>query len=232
MDTDPRFVLAAARRVMYRNGCDSAVAGHLSARSESGDGFWMTPFEYFDETLPAGVVEMGWDLRVIGGDGTTSPAAAFHAALYRRRPDVAAIAHIHSHWISVLSSTDEFVGMYNVGATLFLDEQADYVDDGEQPSVDGERMADRLGDRSVLIMRNHGALVVADRVEHVAILAVMLEQSARYHIECRMIGGGEIPAAEARRVKGQYHRYFLDQMWSANLRRLRRSDPDLFEGSE
>jgi L-fuculose-phosphate aldolase len=226
------FRLAAARRIMYRNGCDSTVAGHLSARNDDDDGFVMTPFEYFDETLPSSVSSLDWDLNVLGSPSETSPAASFHSSIYRRRPDVGSIAHIHSHWVSVLVSTDQFIGMYNVGATLFYEEQADYVDDGSVPSVDGERMADRLGDRSVLLMRNHGALVVADTVEHAAVLAVMLEQSARYHIDCTAIGGQEIAEAEARRVKGQYHKYFLDQMWAANLRRLRRSDPDLFEGDQ
>lgn len=226
------FRLAAARRIMYRNGCDSTVAGHLSARADEAAGFVMTPFEYFDETLPASVSTLDWDLNVIGSVSETSPASSFHSVIYRRREDVGAIAHIHSHWVSVLVSTDQFVGMFNVGATLFHEEQSDYVDDGTLPSVDGQRMADRLGERSVLLMRNHGALVVADTVEHAAVLALMLEQSARYHIECTAIGGREMAEAEARRVKGQYHKYFLDQMWTANLRRLRRSDPDLFEGVE
>lgn len=226
------FRLAAARRIMYRNGCDSAVAGHLSARAENGEGFVITPFEYFDETLPSSVSVLDWDLNVIGSESSeTSPASSFHSSIYRRRGDVGAIAHIHSHWVSVLVSTDQYIGMYNVGATLFHEEQAEYIDDGSVPSVDGERMADQLGDRSVLLMRNHGALIASDTIEHAAILAVMLEQSARYHLECTAAGGRQIADAEVRRVKGQYHKYFLDQMWTANLRRLRRSDPELFEST-
>jgi hypothetical protein len=56
----------------------------------------------------------------------------------------------------------------------------------------------------------------------------MLEQAARYHIEAEAIGGTEIPEAEVRRGREAYHKYFLPNMWEANLRRLRRSDPDLF----
>ena len=39
----------------------------------------------------------------------------------------------------------------------------------------------------------------------------------------------EFPEVEARRARGQYHKYFLPQMWEANFRRLRKTDPDLFE---
>lgn len=226
--SDPRLTLSAARRMLYRHGCDSAVAGHVSARA-GDEGFWMTPFEYFDETTPDRVARLGWDLSPLDGDSFPgSPAASFHSSIYRRRPDVGSIIHIHSHYLSVLVSTDRFVGMFNVAAALFFDEQAHYVDDGERPSVDGERMADELGARSILLMRNHGALIAADTVEQATILALTLEKCARYDLECRAAGGQEIPDAEARRVKGQYHKYFLPQMWEANLRRLRVSDPDLF----
>ena len=227
---DIRFTLAASRRILYRNGCDSAVAGHVTAR-DADDGFWMTPFEYFDETTPGSAIRLGWDLVPLDDPNApaSSPASAFHSVIYRRRPDVGAIIHIHSHWLSVLVSTPREVGIFNVGAALFHDEQAQYIDDGSQPSVDGERMADCLGDRSVLLMRNHGALIVSDSLENATVLAMMLEKCSRYDIECRAIGGEEIPDAEARRLKGQYHRYFLPQMWEANLRRLRTSDPALFE---
>jgi L-fuculose-phosphate aldolase len=214
--------------MLYRHGCGSAVAGHVTARA-GDDGFWMTPFEYFDETTPARAIRLGWDCVPLDDTSLpSSPASSFHSTIYRRRPDVGSIIHIHSHYVSVLVSTDRNVGMFNVGAALFHDEQAQYVDDGAQRSVDGERMADSLGDRSVLLMRNHGALIVADTLEHATILALMLEKSARYDIECRAVGGSEMPDAEARRVKGQYHKFFLPQMWEANMRRLRQSDPDLF----
>lgn len=227
---DPRFTIAAARRILHRAGCDSLVAGHVSARAADGSGFWITPFEYFDETLPSSVVRLSWDLDLLEGDSESSPAAAFHAEIYRARPDVGSIAHIHSTDVSTLVSTDQEIGMYNVGATLFFEEQAHYIDDGEVPSVDGARMVAELGERSVLLMRNHGALVVAPDVERATILAVMLEHEAGHHLAAVAAGGQEMTEAETRRVKGQYQRYFLPQMWTANLRRLRRSDPDLFEG--
>ncbi len=56
----------------------------------------------------------------------------------------------------------------------------------------------------------------------------MLEKSARFHIDVERVGGSEIALAEVIRGRGQYHKYFLPNMWQSNLRRLRRSDPDLF----
>ncbi len=59
---DPRFRISAARRILYREGCDSAVAGHVSARAEDrDDAFWISPFEYFDETTPDRIVKLSFD---------------------------------------------------------------------------------------------------------------------------------------------------------------------------
>lgn len=225
---DERFLVAAARRMLYRGGCDSLIAGQVSIRASAG-GFWITPFEYFDQTVVESVVRLDYDLEMVEGTCATSPAAAFHAHIFEHRPDIGALVHIHSPSVSVLVASDQTIGAYNVAATLFHDEQAHYVDDGIQPAVDGERMLEALGDRSVLLMRHHGALIAAPTVEAATVLAIVLEQSATYHLAARAIGAPEMPEAEVRRVKGQYHRYFLPQMWDASLRRLRRSDPDLFE---
>jgi L-fuculose-phosphate aldolase len=226
---DVCFRIAAGRRMLYREGCDSNVGGHVSARAEEGDGFWVTGFEYLDQTLPENVAKLDFDLRPLVGEHELSPAVNFHALIYRRRPDVNAIVHVHSHFVSVLSSIEgRTVGMYNVVSVLFHDEQATYRDDGVKPHTD---VVDALGDdKHVVLMKNHGAIVASDSVENAVIEAITLEAAARYHLECVAAGGTEILDAEVRGGKEMYRRHYLPQMWRANLARLRTSDPDLFEG--
>lgn len=229
MDVDDiRFKISAARRMLYRHGCDSDVAGHVSARADD-DTFWITPFEYFDETTPDHLLRVDLDLRVVEGDWEPSPAIQFHAAIYHRRPDVASVIHTHSHWVSVMSSLGRPIGMYNVASVIFHDEQALFADDGTQPSVEGERLAAALGDGHVVLMKNHGALVASDSLENATIEAITLEKAARYHIECEAAGGDEIPLAEVVQSRKEYDLYYRPMMWAANLRRIRRSDPDLFD---
>jgi len=80
MDVDDiRFKLAASRRILANNGCESRVAGHVSARAEGEDAFFVTPFEYFDETLPDRIVKVSFDLQVLEGEWEPSPAVRFHA---------------------------------------------------------------------------------------------------------------------------------------------------------
>ncbi len=230
MDVDDiRFKVAAARRILYRQGCDSGVAGHVSARADEPGTFWVTPFEYFDETTPDRLIRVDGDLRLLEGDWEPSPAIQFHAAIYGSRPDVGSIIHTHSHWVSVFSSLGRPVGMYNVAAVLFHGSQALYADDGTRPSAEGVRLAEALGDNGVLLMRNHGAIIASGSIEAATVEAMTLEAATRYHIECEAIGGAEIPEAEVVQSRRDYDRYFRRMTWDANLRRLRRSDPDLFD---
>jgi L-fuculose-phosphate aldolase len=221
-----QFRIAAGRRMLFREGCDSNVSGHVSARADDGDGFWVTGFEYFDETVPNGIAKLDFDLNVIIGEHALSPAVNFHALIYRLRPDVNAIVHLHSHYISVLSSLGVTVGMYNVAAVLFDDEQVTYFDDGHKAHT---QVAHDLGDKRVALLKNHGAIVASDTIEHAIIEAMTLERCAQYHLECVAAGGTEIERDEVIGGKAMYRKYFLQQMWQANYRRLRRSDPDLFE---
>jgi L-fuculose-phosphate aldolase len=225
--TDIRFRIAAARRILFRQGCDSNIGGHVSARAQNEDAFWVTGLEYFDQTTPDRVCKLGFDLQARVGEMAFSPAVNFHARIYETRPDVESIVHLHSHHISVFSSLGRTIGMYNVASVLFHDDQATYFDDGVKAHLD---VVDALGAKRVVIMKNHGAIVASQSLEQATIEAVMLEEAARYDLECQAIGGTELVEAEVVAGKAAYHKYFLPNMWEANLARLRVSDPDLFEG--
>ncbi|HEX3947433.1 MAG TPA: class II aldolase/adducin family protein [Acidimicrobiales bacterium] len=225
---DIRFRVAAARRILYRHGCDSQVGGHVSARAEGEDAFWVTPFEFFDETTPDGVAKVDFDLQVLEGSMVASPAIQFHAAIYRERPDVQSVIHTHSFWASVLSGTQRPLGMYNAVSVLFADEQSFHEDDGTRPSVEGKLVATALGDKHLLWLKNHGVIVVGPSLEHATVDAVSVELTAHYQVEMERIGATEMAPAEVTQSKVLYEQYFRQNMWPALLRRLRHSDPDLF----
>jgi L-fuculose-phosphate aldolase len=224
---DLRFRIAAARRMLYREGCDSNIGGHVSARVVNEDAFWATGFEYFDQTTPERVAKLDLSLRVVEGELSFSPALNFHARIYELRPDVNAIVHLHSHYLSVLSSQEgRTIGMYNVVSVLFHEDQATYADDGHKAHVS---VADALGDKRLVILKNHGAIVASQSLESATVEALMAEQAARYHLECEASGGTEIARDEVVAGREMYFKHFIPNMWEANLERLRRSDPDLFE---
>ena len=229
-ETDIRFRIAAARRILFRNGCDSGTAGHVSVRAEGEDAFYVTPFQSFAETLPADVVKVSFALETIEGDRTVSPAVAFHAAIYEARPDVRSVIHHHGHYVSVLATTGQIIGQYNIASSLFFEEQAVTDDDETGSAVDSERLPLALGaDNHVVLIKNHGCVVVGDTLEETTVKALTLEQSARYHFEALLIGGTELSKKHATEYKYNFNLYYVPEMWGAEFRKLRGSDPDLYE---
>lgn len=226
---DVRFRIAATRRILYREGCDSAVAGHVSVRAEREEAFWTTPFAYFDEAMPQDVVKVGFDLSVLEGEMTTPKALAFHAAFYQARPDVNAVIHTHSHYVSVLATAARTVGMYNIESLIFHNDQAIYEDIGASPAEEVDRVVAAIGDKHVLLMRHHGSIVVSNSLENATVEAITLEKAARYHVEAEAAGGTEITSDAVIQSRGGGTGVpFRQMMWEALLRRLQGSDPDLF----
>jgi L-fuculose-phosphate aldolase len=225
---DIRCRIAAARRMLYRNGCDSGVGGHVSARAADGTTFWVSPFEYFDETTPDRVIRVDFDLQLLEGDWEASPAIRFHAEIYRRRMDVNAVIHTHSKWALVQSTLGVPLGMYDSEATVFFEEQAVF-EENTPNIVSAADLAESLEDGRLLILKNHGAIIASQSLEEATVEAMMLEGTAFTHVHAVMIGGSEYHRDAVRALKAGYRTNYVPQMWIANMRRLRQSDPDLFE---
>ena len=224
------FQITIARRILGREGCESAVGGHVSVRAPGEDAFWVTPLEYFDETLPEHVIKVSMDLELLQGDWEPSPAVAFHASFYRARPDVNCVIHTHSHYAMVLATTGRQLGMYNDMASLFHDEQVIYIEDGIRPPVNGDLMSAEIGSGRVMILKNHGVIFLGDSIENTTVEAFTFEKCAQIHVEAEMIGGTEHAPAYIPFAKQGYRTFYCPQMWTAAVRRLKRDDPALFDG--
>lgn len=223
----PPFRIAAARRILANEDCESMVAGHVSQRA-GDDSFWISPFEYFDETLPDRVIEIGFDMVVRTGSWEASPAVQFHAAIYQQRPDVGAIVHTHSTYISALTTRQEPVRAYNIVAAPFVDRQSLYLEDGLQPPVEGKLVAAALADNDVLLISNHGVILVGATLEEATMRAVLIEQAARYQLEAMAVGGRPLPDDAIVRRAEFFNNGGLVELWDACMQRLPRTDADLF----
>ncbi|MDT5028938.1 MAG: L-fuculose-phosphate aldolase [Micromonosporaceae bacterium] len=225
---DLRFRVAAARRILHREECRSGLFGAVTARIPGGTTVWASTMTYGDETRPDDVVEVPLGATVDDLPDGVSPAVAVQLAIYAARPDVGAVVHTHSHYVSVISTTGRPIGMYNELSTMYHDEQVCVSDDGDRSPAACERTATALGAKRVLLLKGHGLIAVAPSIEDATIDALALEKAARWDLAARPYGGEEIVPAHLRQTRPLYDLYFRPNMWAANLRRLRRSDPDLF----
>jgi L-fuculose-phosphate aldolase len=228
-----RFKVSAARRMLYNEGCDSQTAGHVSVRDPNEESFWVTPFEYFDETLPDHVIKVSFDLDLLEGDWEASPAVAFHAAIYRERPDVQSVVHHHGFYTSVMSSRGAVVEPYNLISYLFHEEQGIIDDNDDGSGAEAKRIAAEIGNHAVLLMKNHGCIVVGESLEAATAKAILIEKAAHYQYACMQVGGTPLDDEEmVKMYRFNLNKYMVPAMWNAHFRRLRKSDPELFEWAE
>ncbi len=234
-DHDIRMKIALARRILYRAGLDQDdIAGQVTVRAPDQEALWTTPLELFDETRPDHVVKMPFgapatDNRTIEIAGESRPittASRWVEAIYRARADVNCIIHTHAPYINAVASTGDVVRPYNNRSLIFYDDQSFYDDDGTETDSPA-RIVAALGDKSVLIMRNHGAVIVADTIERATARAVLLEKAAQFHVLAKAAGGQPFADHPRFAERAVPHRANLPLVWDAHVRRLRRTDPDL-----
>lgn len=229
-----RLEVAAARRILAAAGLDrDDIAGQVTARVHGRDAVWSSPLDLFEATRPEHVVEVPFgarisDGRVIEVDGSPVPvstATAWVEAIYRARPDIGCVIHTHAPHLGAVASTGEIVGLYNNRSVIFHDEQAFHDDDGtgvESPAA----LVTSLGARSIVIQRNHGAVVTGPDVPTATAHAVLLEAAARFHVLARSIGGTPIAAGPELAARARPHRANVRHVWDAHLRRLCRVAPE------
>lgn len=97
--------LCALARWCSTRGWLPATSGNFSLRSSNPGHIHVSPSGIDKaELTPEHLAEMTPEGRVLDEDKKPSAEAALHVVIYRARPDVRAIAHVHTVWSTLISS--------------------------------------------------------------------------------------------------------------------------------
>lgn len=163
--------LAAAFRICHQMGWSESVGNHFSAAvSEDGRQFLLNRrWQHFATIAPDDLLllDSGDESALEGPDAPDASAWCVHGTLHRRRPEARVILHCHSPYATALSCLADptMVPIDNNTARFYgrtaYDMEFGGIADAEE---EGERLAESLGDKSVLVMGNHGVTVVGQTV--------------------------------------------------------------------
>ena len=233
-----RLDVACACRIIAKEKMDDGIAGHLSVRIPGTDEFWTNPYPfYFADITPADIVRVDAQARVLEGKHAANPSIDLHPAIYTRRPDVNAIVHTHPPYVTGYSALGREIEIYDqVGAFLF-EEQAVYNEfTGTIFSEEGAApIAAALGTKKLAILKNHGLLAVGSSLKIALVDTLLAERAARVQAMALQFGAtpadrlSEEVARQTRDANIEIGHY--EDTWTALLRGLRRSDPELFVGT-
>ncbi|GAB4373774.1 MAG: class II aldolase/adducin family protein [Elainellaceae cyanobacterium] len=185
--------LAAALRLFALYGFDEGVAGHITARDpEYPDHFWVNPFGvYFGHICVSDLLLVNHQGEVVEGDRPVNAAAfAIHSQIHQARPDVVAAAHAHSLSGKAWSSLGKLLDPITQDACSFYEDHAVFDDyTGVVLSTDeGQRIANTLGDRKAMILRNHGLLTVGHSVDEAAWWFITMDRSCQAQLAAEAAG--------------------------------------------
>jgi ribulose-5-phosphate 4-epimerase/fuculose-1-phosphate aldolase len=181
-----RVDLAAAFRLAARNGWHEAVANHFSlAISPDGKQFLMNPrWRHFSQMKASELLHLNVDDRetMKRPDAPDLTAWSLHGRLHANLPHARCIIHLHPAYATVLASLqDPEIKPIDQNTARFYRRIAVDMNYGGMANTDeeGDRLARLLGNKSVMMMGNHGVLVCAATVAEAYDITYYLERAAR-----------------------------------------------------
>lgn len=182
-------------------GWTEMIFNHISVRLPGDDHCYLVnPFGlWYNEVTPDNLIKVDLSGHIV--EPSTYPAnpAAFalHGAIHGARGDVRCVVHTHTTAVSAIAlkqqgfGHDDFygaqlfgrVGYHDFeGITLFADEQS--------------RMVASLGDKDVLVLRNHGVAVCGRDIPRTFMLLWTVQRAAEIQCQAGMLSGRNVELSD------------------------------------
>ena len=227
-------MIAASARVLSRAGLALDVAGHITEVRDDGATMWSTPYgKWWFELCASDMLTVDYDGNVLAGPWDVTPAIFIHTEIHRIRPDARVIIHNHPHYATLLATLHRLPSITDQQACMFDGEVAlfnEYTGGIDNPDS-GRELAEAIGDASVVLLANHGLLVLADSVPEATYKFEMFERTCRLNAEAWMIQQ-EVPVVPddfRKQLKPMLLRYSTTYYWNGVLRRLLAEEPDVLD---
>jgi ribulose-5-phosphate 4-epimerase/fuculose-1-phosphate aldolase len=203
--------VAEACRVMGVLELTLGTLGHASARLPHSDriiirarGPAESGMRYTSEDDIIEIDVNGRRVGSFGDDGYSAPIEVhIHTEIYRRRPDINSVVHVHPSMVVLLTICDKpllpIYGAYDPHSLrLALHGVPTFARSSLiQSSALGQELATTMGASPVCLMRGHGITTAANSVEEATLLAIHVNQLATMTYHANLLGGARaIPLEE------------------------------------
>ena len=188
-----RVQLAAAYRIIDHLGWSELIWTHTTVRVPGPEHhFLINPYGFrFDEVCASNLVKVDMHGNILGDQNQEINPAGFviHSAIHMTRPDAQCIMHTHTTAgmaIAALEGGLLPISMYSLG---YYDRVAYH--DFEGPSLDLDerrRLAENLGGKHVLILKNHGLLACGQTVAQAFVRMFRLERACQVQLAAQSTG--------------------------------------------
>ncbi|HVT34715.1 MAG TPA: class II aldolase/adducin family protein [Nevskiaceae bacterium] len=230
-----RVDLAAAYRLVAHFGWSDLVFTHISARLPGSDHhFLINPYGMlFDEITASSLVKIDLEgKKVMDSPYPVNPAGfTIHSAVHSAREDVQCVLHVHS--INGVAVSAQKSGLLPISQqSLFVLASLGYHDyEGVALNEDEKpRLVRDLGDKTFLMLRNHGLLTAAPTIADAFLSMYLFEAACMIQVRAQSGGGDlvQIPSPILAGIQAQANTVTRGLggalVWPGLLRKLDRMD--------
>ncbi|HEV2362677.1 MAG TPA: class II aldolase/adducin family protein [Caulobacteraceae bacterium] len=230
-----RVDLAALYRLVALWGWDDLIYTHISARVPGADhAFLINPYGLlFEEITASSLVKVDLEGKVLDETPYFINPAGFtiHSALHAAREDARFVMHLHTDQGIAVAAQSEGLLPLSQHALAILPTVAYHDYEGVALDLDErERLVGDLGDKSLMILRNHGTLAVGRSAGDCWVGMFYLERACKQQVMALSAGRAGVliaPQAAQDAVKRVTNAGGVGGAlaWPACLRRLDRESP-------
>ena len=189
-------------------GLSPQMSGNVSARE--GASVFITPSGIpYSDLLPADIVEIALDGRVLSGRFPPSSEWQMHCAIYGARPEAGGIVHAHSDFATVLAVLKRDIPAFHYMVAVAGGKDircAPYATFGTAELAAHAVAA--LTDRRACLLAHHGQIAIGASVEDALHLAHEVETLSAQYCRALQLGQPELlPDAEMALNVEKFRRY-------------------------
>ena len=212
-----RIELAAAYRLVDFFGWCELIYGHLTAHVPGPEPhFLINPYGLnYDEVTAMNLIKIDTNGKLVEPSPYPVNEAGFviHSAIHMMsKENNRVVMHTHSRAGMAIAALEEGLLPISMGATAFFEDIAYH--DYEGPSLyleERERLQESLGDKRVLILRNHGLLTVGRTVAEAFIRLYRLESACQVQLDAGAAGSLRVLNQDLARKSGKDVKRFMEQ---------------------
>jgi ribulose-5-phosphate 4-epimerase/fuculose-1-phosphate aldolase len=230
-----RTDLAAAYRLVAHFGWDDLIFTHLSARVPGPEHhFLINPYGMmFEEITASSLVKIDLEGKIVEESPYSVNGAGFtiHSAVHAAREDAHCVMHLHTVAGVAVSAHAEGLLPLNQTAMIVRDDLAFHEYEGIALDLaERPRLVADLGEKSAMLLWNHGTLTLGTSVAQAFLTMYFLERACAMQV-ASLSGGAKLhyPAQDVQELVARQARFgkgMVDDMaWQALLRKLDRIDP-------
>ena len=231
-----RVDLAAAYRLVAHYGWDDLIFTHISVRVPGPEHhFLINPYGMlFSEITASSLVKIDLECEIVEQSAFPVNPAGFtiHSAVHAAREDAHCVLHLHTVAGVAVSCQESGLLPINQTAMILNEGIATHEYEGIAFNHDERpRLVADLGDKNILLLRNHGTLTVGRTVPEAFMKMYFFERACAMQIAL-LAGGTQLhwPSEGAQQVVREQAKYgggvpVTQLAWSGLRRLLDRTDP-------